>query len=136
MTDLGSIDTCPSCKSTDLGWYGATCERTDDDHTDVVHCDDCGWEKTNYSITLHHVNQIVITLFTMADGTYVVAWNDGVANGWYETYSGLALALVRFAVLVQIDTEAYGQDAVGFAQHDEVAFTAHAAPFLRSTILD
>jgi DNA-directed RNA polymerase subunit M/transcription elongation factor TFIIS len=41
--DLAAITHCPACGSTDLGFFGMTEERTDDDITDIVECADCKW---------------------------------------------------------------------------------------------
>lgn len=77
-------------------------------------------------------HNIPVTLAVLADptGGYRLEWNDGVANGWTETYPTLSLALARAAALVACEEARDGGDSRMFA-HDAAEFALVAEAFLR-----
>jgi len=75
----------------------------------------------DYIATTHRVDlsalfigtQVTITFveseaFSRGRSNYLLTWNDGVANEWYEYYDELHHALARATLLAFIDTESKG----------------------------
>jgi hypothetical protein len=72
---------------------------------------------------------LTVTVTHVASGGWRVAWNDHVANEWWESYESLAVALVRAAALLFSPTGNFS-----FAEASEALFDQVAAGFLGARI--
>lgn len=76
-------------------------------------------------------NSLELSVVTDEDGNsvYSLFWNDGVANEWSEFHGSYAVALVRYATLVECATKGK------FFAYTRKGFTEFAVEFLDEQVV-
>lgn len=78
-------------------------------------------------------NISIVELNHGEDG-YRLAWDDGVANSWWEWYASLPDAIVRGAVLTKCVLETGERFSYGFRQDEPTVFAGVADAFFAETL--
>jgi sigma54-dependent transcription regulator len=82
------------------------------------------------TINLHDV--ATVEIFQTIDDTYLLQWDDSVANEWKETYNTLSAALTRAATLAACGESGWDKS---FTTTEPAMFEKKASYFLQNEIL-
>jgi hypothetical protein len=82
--------------------------------------------------TVNIQDEATIEIHRTVEDTFLLKWNDGVANEWSENYSLLSSALARAATLAACGETGWGK---GFSTVDPQLFANKAEAFISQEIL-